>query len=63
MIDTDNPELYLEEHRWCKIYKSMFEENYHVYIGGKDVITDSQMRTLIDLGLDKAEDILQMLCK
>ena len=63
MIDTDNPELYLEEHGWCKIYKSMFEEKYHVYIGGKDVITDSQMRTLIDLGLDKAEDILQMLCK
>lgn len=28
MIDTSNAEHYLEEHGWCKIYKSMFEDNY-----------------------------------
>lgn len=63
VIDTDNAEHYLEEHGWCKIYKSLFEEKYHIYIGGKYVITDAQMKTLIDLGLDGAEDLSKMLCK
>lgn len=63
MVDTDNSERYLEEHGWCKIYKSLFEDKYHVYVGGKYVITDAQMQTLISLGLDNAEDLSKMLCK
>ena len=63
MVDTDNAERYLEEHGWCKIYKSLFEENYHVYVGGNYVITNAQMKTLIKLGLDDAEDLSKMLCK
>lgn len=63
MIDTNNAEHYLEEHGWCKIYKSLFEDDYHVYVGGKYVITDAQMKKLIELDLDKAKDISDMLCK
>ena len=63
MVDTDNAERYLEEHGWCKIYKSLFEENYHVYVGNNYVITNAQMKTLIKLGLDDAEDLSKMLCK
>ena len=63
MVDTDNAEYYLEEHGWCKIYKPLFENKYHVYVGGTYVITNAQMRKLIDLGLDDAEDLSKMLCK
>ena len=63
MVDTNNAEYYLEEHGWCKIYKSLFEDKYHVYVGGNYVITDAQMKTLINLGLDNAEDLSKMLYK
>lgn len=63
MVDTNNPERYLEEHGWCKIYKSLFEDNYHVYVGEGYVITDAQMRKLIELELDSAQDLSMMLCK
>lgn len=63
MIETDNAERYLEEHGWCKIYKALFEDKYRVYVGGKYVITDKQMQTLISLGLENAEDLSKMLCK
>ena len=63
MVDTDNSEFYLEEHGWCKIYKSLFEEQYHVYVGNNCVITDAQMKKLIELGLDNAKDLSKMLCK
>lgn len=63
MIDTDNPERYLEEHGWCKIYKSLFDNEYSVYVGGNYTITDAQMKTLIELGLDKAKHLSSMLVK
>lgn len=63
MIDTDNPERYLEEHGWCKIYKSLFDNEYSVYVGGNYTITDAQMKTLIELGLDKANHLSSMLVK
>lgn len=63
MVDTDNAEYYLEEHGWCKIYKSLFADKYRVYIGGKYVINDAQMQTLTKLGLEDAEDLSKMLCK
>lgn len=63
MVETDNAELYLEEHGWCKVYKSLFEDNYKVYVGGKYTISDAQMKTLVRLGLDNADDLSKMLCK
>lgn len=63
MIETNNAEHYLEEHGWCKIYKSMFEPKYHVYIGGRHVITREQMTTLTKMGLENVEDIDKMLAK
>lgn len=59
----DNPEHYLETHGWCKIYKALFDTQYRVYVGGDLVITDAQMKTLIDLGLEDAKDLSAMLCK
>ena len=63
MADTNNAEHYLEEHGWCKIYKPLFEEKYSVYVGGSYVINDSQMKTLIELGLENANHLSEMLCK
>lgn len=61
--DIINSDLYLEEHGWCKVFKSPGVKKYCVYVGGNHVITDAQMRTLIKNGLDKAEGITEMLCK
>lgn len=63
MVETTNAERYLEENGWCKIYKSLFKEQYSVYIGGKHVITDDQIKTLIEMGLDNAGGISDVLCK
>lgn len=63
MTETNNPERYLETHGWCKIYKSLFSNDYSVYVGDNHVITDEQMKTLISMGLDKAKDLSNMLCK
>ncbi len=63
MIDTNNSERYLEEHGWCKILKPLGHKRYTVYVGGKHTITDAQMRTLIDLGLDNSYGLSAMLCK
>lgn len=38
---------YIEKHDWCKIDKSAFEGNYHVYIGGNYTITNAQINELI----------------
>lgn len=61
MYDTDNPERCLEEHGWCKIYKSFTEEEYHVYVGGRHVITGAQFKILKEMGLENAKDIEKML--
>lgn len=63
MTETNNAEKYLEEHGWCKIYKSLFDKKYRVYVGGKYVLTEKQMETLSDMGLENAEDIEKMLIK
>ena len=52
LIDTNNPEHYLEEHGWCKIYKSLSDLKYSIYIGGNNVLTDKQMKALEKLGLE-----------
>lgn len=63
MVDTANSEQYLEEHGWCKIYKSLFDTKYSVYVGGNHVITDAQMKELIKLDLENAHGLSEMLCK
>lgn len=63
MVETNNPERYLEEHGWCKIFKSLFHDKYSVYVGGKHTLTDAQMKTLIRMELDNAEGISEALCK
>lgn len=63
MIETKNAEKYLEDNGWCKIYKSLLDRNYSVFVGGKHTITDAQMKTLIGLDLDNANHLSEMLCK
>lgn len=63
-FETDNPEKYLEEHGWCKIYNPVDRDNrYAVYVGGNYVLTDAQMKKLMELGLDNAKNISEMLLK
>ena len=61
MHDTDDAEKCLEELGWCKVYKSLFEDNYSVYVGLNHTITDKQMQTLIELKLDNANGLQDML--
>lgn len=61
MYETNNPERCLEEHGWCKIYKSLTEEEYHVYVSEKFAITKAQFETLKELGLENARHIDRML--
>lgn len=63
MIDTLNAERYLEESGWCKIYKPLFKGSYSVYVGGKHTITANQMKTLIEMQLDNADGVSDMLNK
>ena len=63
MADTNNPERYLEEHGWCKVFKGISYDKYSVYVGDKHTITDAQMKTLISLGLDNAYGLSEMLCR
>lgn len=57
MVETSNPERYLEEHGWCKIYKNILKNKYSVYIGGTYCLSDEQMETLKKLGLEDADGI------
>lgn len=61
-FETNNPEKYLEEHGWCKIYNAM-DRKYAVYVGGKYVLTKEQMDKLTELGLHDAKDISKMMVK
>lgn len=63
LVETNNPERYLEEQGWCKIFKPLFDNKYSIYIGGKHTITDAQMKTLIKMKLDTANGISEMLYK
>lgn len=63
MVTTDNAEYYLESHGWCNVYKSLFEDKYRVYVGDGFVITNAQMKVLLDMGLEDAEDLSNMLCR
>lgn len=64
MINTTNPEQYLEENGWCKVYKpAIGMHDYAVYVGDKHVLTEEQLKTLIKNNLDKAENLSAMLVK
>lgn len=63
-FETNNPERYLEEHGWCKIFNPVDKDHkYAVYVGGNYVLTDGQMNKLIELGLSDALYISEMLVK
>jgi hypothetical protein len=63
-FETNNPERYLEEHGWCKIYNQPTSKNrYAVYVGGNYTLTDRQFNKLKELGLEKADNIREMLVK
>jgi hypothetical protein len=63
-FETNNPEKYLEEHGWCKIYSPYNKDNkYAVYVGGNYVLTKEQMNKLSELGLENAKNISDMLVK
>lgn len=59
MVDTDNPDRYLETHGWIKIFKPFYDSKYSIYTESK--ITDGQMRTLIDMELDTLPEISKFL--
>lgn len=63
LVDTNNAELYLEEHGWCKIYKPLGYRQYCIYIGENHGLTNEQVKTLIEMGLDAAEDFAKMLLR
>lgn len=63
MVDTNNAERYLEEHGWCKIYKSLFKDQYDIFVGGNYTLTDEQMKKLIEMELENSESISRMLYK
>ena len=64
MTDTINPELYLEDHGWCKIYNPIAGDNkYAVYLGKDYVLTKEQFNTLKRLGLENARNVSAMLVK
>lgn len=62
MIETNSPVRYLEEHGWCKIYKPI-HGTYAVYVGGDHRLTEAQTKTLVQLGLENAKDVDEMICK
>ena len=62
--ETNNPEKYLEEHGWCKIYNPCNSRNrYAIYVGGNYTITKEQYNKLKELGLEKADNLNDMLVK
>ena len=63
LVDTNNPELYLENHGWCKIYKPYMGRDYAVYVGKNFCLTDEQMKCLKKYGLEHAEKISSMMEK
>lgn len=63
MVDTNNSELYLQNHGWCKIYKPLGNRKYNIFLGEKSRMTDAQAKTLTKMGLDTVEDFSTMLLR
>lgn len=63
MVETNNSEHYLETHGWCKIYKPLSYDTYSIYMDGESVLTEAQMKTLFELGLENAKDLSKMMVK
>ena len=62
-LSINNPERYLEEKGWLKIYRpfSYDDGKYGVYVGDKYVITDAQYKKLCELGLENAYGVKDLL--
>ena len=57
---NEDPERYLEEHGWCKIYNPfLHNQRYAVYVNDK--LTKDQYETLQKLGLENAKHISVLL--
>lgn len=61
LADTENPERYLEEHRWCKIYKPLFSNEYTVYLQDPFKITKEQFHTLDQMNLSHTSSVMEIL--
>jgi len=61
LADTNNPERYLEEHGWCKIYNPLTAGRFAVYMGEGYFLTDAQLNTITRMGLDGAYGISNFL--
>lgn len=61
VYQTDNPERYLEEHGWCKIYKPLLKNQYSIYVHEDFKLTDAQLQTLISMELTTNCNISQYL--
>lgn len=62
-LSINNPERYLEEKGWLKIFRpfSYDDGKYGVYIGDKYVINDAQYKTLCELKLENAYGVKDLL--
>ena len=57
---NEDPERYLEEHGWCKIFRPFeHDQRYAVYVSDK--ITKEQYEALRKLGLENAKNVKEML--
>lgn len=55
-----DPERYLEEHGWCKIFRPFeHDQRYAVYVNDK--LTKDQYKTLQELGLENAKNVTELL--
>lgn len=63
MVETNNSELYLERHGWCKIFKPFSDSDYGVYMNEKYVLTDAQWDVLVKMGLERAKGMEDILVK
>ena len=61
LADTNSPELYLQKHGWCKIFKPLGFQKYSVSVDPDHCLTAEQADTLIQMGLDAADGFSKML--
>ncbi len=57
-----DPERYLEEHNWCKIFRPFeYDQRYAVYVNDK--LIKEQYEALQELGLENAKNVKDMLLR
>lgn len=61
MFEIRDPERYLEDHGWAKIYRDPIEHRIAVGMGVRKTLTDAQYKTLTRLGLDELPELSELL--